>query len=176
MVWATERHRQYQMQAHIWDNFVPAFEFEFFFIWRISIFKAIGVHGWVEERKNCPGLDTRSHWRSLVIRLFVTPLGAAYFTPPPDCILHCHETLPIQVPAAQPSWRWAPRLHPSSSLLHLYHTHKHTYNTASSSPQQGLIRKRGTESSRWYSLPLLLEMESKVDGARPSSQRQSWNL
>lgn len=127
MVWATERHRQYQMQAHIWDNFVPAFEFELFFIWRISISKAIGVHGWVEERKNCPGPDTRSHWRSLVIRLFVTPLGAAYFTPPPDCILHCHETVPIQVPAAQPSWCWAPRLHPSSSLLHLYHTHKHTY-------------------------------------------------
>lgn len=123
MIWATERHRHYQMHVHMWDNFIPTFEFEPFFIWRVSKSKAIGMQGWEEERKSCSGPGTRSYWSSLVIRLFMTPLGAAYFTPPLDSSLHCRVTLPTQVPAAQPSWCWAPRLHASFlSLAPLWHT------------------------------------------------------
>lgn len=144
----------------------------------------IMVQGCMWVRETCQGPNTRnccsflSLGRSQLLLTFPSfeDLCASYHTPLPtyDSNFCCHLTLPTHPGPSCPAWLSPEGLLPSCiPVLHLtLLSHMLAHKPSSQLPpsQQGLAEKRDAESLRSPShlrCYLLLEVESKAQGARP---------
>lgn len=162
---------------------VPPLSFNYF---PFLISKGCGRHNGARLHVGEGDLPRSQHQELLqlfVIRAFTAPpfpsfedLCASYHTPLPtyDSNFCCHLTLPTHPGPSCPAWLSPEGLLPSCiPVLHLtLLSHMLAHKPSSQLPpsQQGLAEKRDAESLRSPShlrCCLLLEVESKAQGARP---------